>query len=76
MKYLIALILVILIVGGGYFFLAKNYKAANTDTIPDGTNCTIGINNNSGDNFCSNYHEVSSKCTPRFENTYPDGCSK
>lgn len=66
----------ILLAGGGYFFLAKNYKSQNTDTASVDTSCTTGINGNSGDNFCSNYHGISSKCTPHFANTYPDGCSK
>lgn len=76
MKYLIIFIVVILIAAGGYFFLAKNYKSTSSDTAPETANCTTGVNGNNGDNFCSNYHGVSSKCTPHFDNTYPDGCSK
>lgn len=77
---LIIVFISLLIIGGYLFFrLVASRGNSNSESIPEETadsNCTTGINGNSGDNFCSNYHEISSKCRPGMSNNYADNCTK
>ena len=69
----------LIFLGIGTFMYMKSTANTNSNqTLQEtaGSNCNVGINGNNGDNFCSNYHETSSKCQPGFSNLYPDGCTK
>lgn len=70
--------MVILLIGGSYFLFNKYSKPVTIQPVNTAqvVNCITGVDGNNGDNFCSNYHSASSKCQPRVENTYPDGCTK
>lgn len=77
MKYVVILLSLMALAGGGYFLYTKYSKpVAQTVVNPDQASCTIGIDGNSGDNYCSNYRGTASKCRPGLPSTYSDGCTK
>lgn len=77
MKFLVILIVLLALIVGGYFIFAKIYKTPASSSIPtQAVSCTQGAEGNAGDNYCSNTYKPSSKCLPRTENTYSDGCTK
>lgn len=76
MKYIVILLVLVLLAAGGFFLFTKYYKPAAQNFPSEQTNCTTGLEGNSGDNYCSNTYKPSSKCLPRTENTYPDGCTQ
>jgi hypothetical protein len=76
---IITVVLILIVVGGFLVFKSlpkQSPQASQSTTETAEANCTDGLEGNKGDNFCSNYHEPSSKCLPRSESIYPDGCSK
>ena len=75
MKFIVIILVLIIIGVGGYFFLAGNYQSPKPASDQP-VSCITGVNGNSGDNYCSNYHQSASKCLPHTDNTYPDGCTK
>lgn len=67
---------------GGFFVYVKLIHPSTTPTIEtplqntQNVSCTEGIDGNSGDNFCSNYHNPASKCQPGFPDNFADGCTQ